>query len=201
MWIFQINIVTDCKPTVAHGDLRHDTDGRFPIDRVLFRAEKEIHGEITENNLKYRDNCWLPADNNMRAYFVINLGCEKMINVIQIVNTKNAQHRDRGTKSFKIFVSGPGSLTADIEVVSEVLPDPRNLHDPLPLHTFAFDQAVTTRFVKFQMNGDKHHHSGGVQYFNPTYIGMNSIYCHNPSPSPSKSKSKVQVKSPSRVQV
>ena len=161
---------------MSSGDLKNPTDGRFPIERVLFRAKKEVNGWITENNVKYQDNFWIPADNNKNAYFVIDLGCEKMINVIQIVNTKNAGHKDRGTKSFKIFVSGPGSFTADIEVVSEVLPDPTLLYDPLPLHTFAFDQAVTTRFVKFQMNGNKHHKSGGVQYFNPTYIGMHSNY-------------------------
>ena len=99
------------------------------------------------------------------AEFVLDLGCEKFINMLELVNTHSGSHRNRGTKEFKVSVSlyqaGPWD-----QVVFETLEDPREQTDPLPVLTFPFSSSseVSARFVKFNLIS-WYGWGGGLQYF------------------------------------
>ena len=43
------------------------------------------------------------------AEFVLDLGCVKDINMVELVNTHSGVHRDRGTKEFQV-----GVVTAEV---------------------------------------------------------------------------------------
>ena len=109
-------------------------------------------------------NYWL-APKQSSAEFVLDLGCEKISNMVELVNTHNGNHRNRATKEFKVSISnyqaGPWN-----EVVYETLEDSRNQTDPLPVQTFPFSLPfeVTARFVKFNLIS-WYGEGGGLQYF------------------------------------
>ena len=79
-----------------------------------------------------------------------------------MVNTHNAYHKDRSTKTFKVSLShhsnGPWT-----RVLQETLSDSRRASDPLPLLEFSITPKEA-RFVKFEMLS-YYGHGGGLQYF------------------------------------
>ena len=68
---------------------------------------------------------------------MLSLGCERTVNLVELVNTNNGWLRDRATKEFKVFISrslnGPWQ-----EVLHTTLVDSRRHPDPLPVQTFRF---------------------------------------------------------------
>ena len=47
---------------------------------------------------------WLPKTNSS-AHITIDLGCAQVVDNINLKNTHNAYHNDRGTKGFTILIS------------------------------------------------------------------------------------------------
>ena len=127
----------------------------FRVAKLLTKSNPEIFGE----------NYWLGPDQTA-AEFVLDLGCNKILNLVELVNTHSGSHRNRGTKEFKVSVSlyeaGPWD-----QVVFQTLEDPREQTDPLPVQTFPFSsgEEVSARFVKFNLIS-WYGRGGGLQYFN-----------------------------------
>ena len=78
--------------TVISGDV-YGNDDRWKVAHVLTRAKKEEWGK----------NYWALPDQTT-GEFILNLGCEKSYNAVELVNTINGENRDRGTKRFKVFL-------------------------------------------------------------------------------------------------
>ena len=126
----------------------------FDVTKLLTNSPVEIFGE----------NYWL-APTKSTAEFVLDLGCNKIVDEVELVNTHNGVARDRGSKEFQVSIShysaGPWS-----SVVHETLEDSRDQDDPLPVLTFPLssDIKVTARFVKFNLIS-WYGYGGGLQYF------------------------------------
>ena len=78
--------------TVISGDV-YDADDRWKVAHVLTRSKKEEWGQ----------NYWALPDKSP-GEFILNLGCEKAYNEVELVNTINGENRDRGTNRFKVFL-------------------------------------------------------------------------------------------------
>ena len=124
----------------------------FSVTNLLINAPLEIFGE----------NYWLAPNGQDSAEFVLDLGCEKTVNLVELVNTHNAQHRQRSMKEFKVFLSDSSTGPWE-EVVHQTLEDSRQQEDPLPVQTFSFSER-TARFVKFNQIS-YYGSTGGIQYF------------------------------------
>ena len=137
--------------------------GKWPecCEADAFRVEKLLTNSPEE---KYGENYWLAPDQTA-AEFVLDLGCNKILNMVELVNTHRSRDGNRGTKEFKVSVSpyqaGPWS-----QVLYETLEDPRQQTDPLPVLAFAFSSGteVSARFVKFNLIS-WYGVGGGLQYF------------------------------------
>jgi len=139
---------------VVRGDQYPNTDGFiFSITNLLTNAPLEIFGE----------NYWLAPNGQDRAEFVLDLGCEKTVNLVELVNTHNGFYRDRSMKEFKVFLSSDTSYGPWEEVLHQTLEDSRQQADPLPLQTFLFAER-TAQFVKFNQIS-YYGAGGGLQYF------------------------------------
>ena len=107
-------------------------------------------------------NYWLAKDHKNDAEVILSLGREVTVTGVEMVNTRNCHHRDRGTQEFKVHIGdtqeGPWHT-----IVSDTLPDERNM-DILPLHTFAADGLIGGSFVKFEQIS-RYGNGGGLQYF------------------------------------
>lgn len=140
--------------TEEHGTWPCCQKDTFSATKLLTNGRVELHQE----------NYWL-APQQSAAEFVLDLGCNKIVNMVELVNTHNGNHRDRSSKEFKVSIShypaGPWS-----SVVYESLEDSRDQEDPLPVLTFPFstDTEVTARFVKFNLIS-WYGEGGGLQYF------------------------------------
>ena len=86
------NTFLDCDVTVISGDV-YGNDDRWKVAHVLTRSKKEEWGK----------NYWALPDETT-GEFILNLGCEKSYNAVELVNTINGELRDRGTKRFKVFL-------------------------------------------------------------------------------------------------
>ena len=99
-----------------------------------------------------RVNYWLSTDGEAgdKAYFVLDLGCEKLFKGIRIRNTHNKNHNDRGTKKF-IFYSGDTEDGPWTELITGEIQDARNVKN-VPLEEFFLPEARTdiTSFIKFE---------------------------------------------------
>ena len=138
--------------------------GKWPecCEADAFRVEKLLTNSPEET---YGENYWLAPDQTA-AEFVLDLGCNKILNMVELVNTRRSRDGNRGTKEFKVSISqyqaGPWS-----QVVYETLEDPRQQAEPLPVLEFPFSSGseVSARFVKFNLIS-WYGSGGGLQYFN-----------------------------------
>ena len=133
------------------------SDFYFPVTNLLANAPLEIFGT----------NYWLAPDRQASAEFVLDLGCEKTVNMVELVNTHNSHRRDRSMKEFKVFLSDSSEGPWE-EVVHQTLEGSRQQADPLPVQTFPFTQRAA-KFVKFNQIS-YYGRGGGLQYF--TLTGM-----------------------------
>ena len=142
-----------CPVSVVSGD--HFTWPDYPEDTWA------VAKLLTNANREYYGNYW-SASGQDRAEFVLDLGCKKTVNLVELVNTHNAHIRDRSMKEFKVFLSDSSEGPWE-EVVHQTLEDSRQQDDPLPVQTFSFPER-TARFVKFNQYS-YYGASGGLQYF------------------------------------
>ena len=68
-------------------------DDRFTADKMLTLSLHEKHGNI-----------WLLPNKATGKGFMLDFGSVKPFNLIELVNTHNAQFKDRSTKEFKVYV-------------------------------------------------------------------------------------------------
>ena len=74
-------------------------DNRFVTTNVLQRNLREIHpAEIHDYS-----NYWLTPDRKP-GEFILDLGCERPITRVDIVNTHNSKYRDRSTRNFQVAI-------------------------------------------------------------------------------------------------
>ena len=76
---------------VVSGDM---FDQIFKVEFALHHAEKDEYGK----------NYYLTPGGQVGAEFLLDLGCEDSFNTVELVNTHNAQYRDRSTKRFQVFL-------------------------------------------------------------------------------------------------
>ena len=124
----------------------------WDVTNLLTNAPLEIFAE----------NYWLAPDRQDSAEFVLDLGCEKTVNLVELVNTHNGHHRKRSMKEFKVFLSDSSEGPWE-EVVHQTLEDSRQQADPLPVQTFSFSEGAA-KFVKFNQIS-YYGNGGGLQYF------------------------------------
>ena len=144
--------------TEDHGTWDCCPEDAFAVKKLLTKGAVEVHHE----------NYWL-APHGKPAEFVLDLGCNKIVNVVKLVNTHNGDHRDRSSKEIKVSISssraGPWS-----QVLHETLEDSRKQSDPLPVLSFPIyneddgEEEFTARFVKFNLIS-WYGGGGGLQYF------------------------------------
>ena len=67
-------------------------DERFTPENLMTKSLKEEHGK----------NYWLMKDKETGRGFVLDFGTVKIFNLVELVNTHNAQSKDRSTKEFKV---------------------------------------------------------------------------------------------------
>ena len=135
-------------------------DQRFPAKNI-FRDEKDVKGK----------NYWLSphGKEGSEAFFILDLGCEKIVRGFRIKNTHNAFHHDRGTQRFLIFGAGGGEEDGDqeevewVQLVNEGLEDPRHEHN-IPVKVFHLDKPRSVRFIRFIVVS-YFGSGGGLQYF------------------------------------
>ena len=138
-------------PSVVSGEF-YFNQATFKTDNILTTAPDD------EAKKKY----WL-GNNFKPATAILNLGCEKTVNMVELINTHNNVHRDRSTREIKIDVSkdekGPW-----VEVLKVTLEDSRGQKDPGPLQRFPFESKkakfVKIELVSWYLNG------AGLSYFN-----------------------------------
>ena len=68
-------------------------DDRFTAEKLLTRSLNEKHGNI-----------WLLPNKATGKGFMLDFGFVKPFNLIELVNTHNAQFKDRSTKEFKVYL-------------------------------------------------------------------------------------------------
>merc|ERR1712119_234316 len=134
-----------------HGIWDDIPEESFSVEKLLTNSNLEIFGE----------NYWL-AEDRSSAEFVLDLGCEKRVNTVELVNTKSGHYENRGTKQFSVSISQSSEAPWE-EVLQASLADPRDQTDPLPLQTFSFPM-MTARFVQFNLSS-WYGWGGGLQYF------------------------------------
>ena len=136
------------------------------VEGDFFSDAWGLHHLLTNSPLEiFGENYWLAPDHQDQdsAEFVLDLGCEKTVNMVELVNTHNGHPRDRSMKEFKVFLSSNSSDGPWEEVLHQTLEDSRQQADPLPLQTFPFTER-TARFVKFNQIS-YYGNGGGLSYF------------------------------------
>ena len=148
--------VLGCSVSVVRGDygtFNGHPEDTWDVTNLLTNAPLEIFAE----------NYWLAPETQDSAEFVLSLGCEKTVNMVELVNTHNGFVRDRSMKEFKVFLSSDSPDGPWEEVVHQTLEDSRQQTDPLTVQTFPFT-ARTAKFVKFNQIS-YYGKGGGLQYF------------------------------------
>ena len=103
-------------------------DHRFPAKNVF----------LNENDVKGK-NYWLSPNmkKGQEAFFILDLGCNKLVRGFLIRNTHNAFHHDRGTQRFNIFGAAEELDDDEDEVRWELLVDDQveepRYQNPIPV--------------------------------------------------------------------
>ena len=142
----------DCPVSVVREEYYIHSIYDHSVSQLLTNSPQEILGQ----------NYWLAPNGQQSAEFVLELGCSKQVNMVELVNTHNGDGGHMGTKEFKVFVSESSEGPWE-QVVHQTLEDSRNQPLPLPLQTFPFHD-LKARFVKFNQIS-YHGDGGGLQYF------------------------------------
>ena len=115
-------------------------------------------------------NYWLDKDQGGEREFYLKFDGEaRPLDMVVLVNTHNAHHRERSMKEFKVHLSD-GESPKFKEVVHQTLEDSRQQEDPLPVQTFSFPERKAT-WVHFETISYYGAHGGGLQYFAVKHSG------------------------------
>ena len=154
-------VILGCIVSVVRGD--HDTlsgphENHYSVSKLLTYGPKLTYGE----------NCWLAPKGKEEAEFVLDLGCKKKVNTVELVNTPKDNPENRSMKEFKVYLSksSDGPWT---KVVHQTLEKNSEQSDTPPVKRFSFTK-TKARFVRFKQKsfyGD----GGGLQYFTVTLSG------------------------------
>ena len=121
------------------------------MEKVLTWKQPEIHNQ----------NYWLAPDKTKNVGFILDLVETATIKSIFLVNTKNGNMKDRGTKKFKIYLSSKVDGIWE-EALDGELEDSRKMTEVKP-KKFKIKPTLA-RFVKFVLI-DYWGNGGGLQYF------------------------------------
>ena len=106
------------------------------------------------------------------GWVVINLGCAKDFNTVELAATTSEGHKDRFAK--KIIVSVGDSPRGEWkEVLSKTLADYRKHKGPMPLVTFSLEEMVNSQFVKLECT-EWYGQSCAFQYLNVKKSGKSN---------------------------
>ena len=147
-----------CDVTVVSGNIY---DRRFPVKHIF---TKEVIGR----------NYWI-TPRNKGGSFILDLGCDTNINMVELVNTKNAHYKNMGTRRFRMFVSSKDENGPWEEVLDKTLEDPRKQTEPLPVQKFRFTD-ILSKYVRFQVL-TWWGLGGGLQYFRVAGIACPKMVC------------------------
>ena len=145
----------ECKDVkVVSGDVLSD---KFAVENLLVYHDKDDEP---------KNIYWLGKEGQASS-FVLDLGCDRKFNLIELVNTHNNKARDRGAKDIKVSISktktGPWE-----QVFNTTLEDSRNQTEPIPLQKFKINNNKTTHFIKVEVP-TFFGKGGGLKYFKATY--------------------------------
>ena len=87
----------DCDVEVISGDILTN-DGKFKVE---FALQHDMEEEFGMNYWASPDH-WDIADG--AGAFILDLGCEDSFDTVELVNTHNADKKNRATKRFKVFL-------------------------------------------------------------------------------------------------
>ena len=131
-----------------------DYDHRFKAEYLLTRNSDDSESHMGRNY-------WLTPDRE-GGEFVLDLGCEKYINLVELINTHNADYRDRSTKRFQVFVSkkenGPWE-----KVLEKTLEDSTSDNHPYSVQHFQFSRKLAL-YIKFKVLS-YYGKGGGLSHF------------------------------------
>ena len=93
-------------PVVVSGVQGEWTHHGHPKDAFAIRnsLQKNKEGEKEQKDKYGFFNFWLLPDGAKNKGFILDLGFENILNLVQIVNTHSANWRDRATKELKVYV-------------------------------------------------------------------------------------------------
>ena len=131
-------------------DLPNLPENTFSVSKLL-----DYHPE-TEKTY------WLAPKRKKEVEFVLDLGCKKAVNIVELVNTPKDNPEDRSMGEFKVSLSDSSDGPWE-EVVGWTLEDSRKETDHLPVKKFPFKEKKAT-FVKFNQIS-YYGYGGGLQYF------------------------------------
>ena len=120
--------------------------GNADVKKLFMRNDEELD----------RENYWIGDS------FILDLNLERSIHTILLVNTHDADHRNRATAEFKVYISNDVTAYWE-EVLHETLPNTLNMKDPLPLMNFTITP-IKGRYVYFKVLSF-YGQGGGLQYF------------------------------------
>ena len=143
--------ILGCLTTVFSGDYYDFGGFDYPVKELLTRNDKERAA-----------NYWL-TPNGQDGEFILKLCKQKTVLSISLVNTHNANYRDRSSKEFKVYL-GDQSSGPWTQVLHDTLEDSRQQKDPLPILDFPITP-TKARFVKFELLSFYGNFGGGLQYF------------------------------------
>ena len=131
------------KPTSSCGNITVSWDkGR---KNVTFRAEHVL--TKGQENWAAGDsrapNYWLANDQESEQKFELDLGCERRIHGVTLVNTHAGLERNYGTKTFKLFCDGQ-KITERIQ-----LPNPLK-QDIVSEHNVLLNRPINCKVLRFQ---------------------------------------------------
>merc|ERR1712107_895502 len=136
--------------------------GRKEGHSCLKRKKSDFDCKEDEDESMQGRNYWLAPDGKT-GEFVLHLGCERIVNFVDLVNTHNSDNKDRSTKRFKVFVKKQDGNNWE-EVLDKTLPDTRR-------QKYFLDQVLTFQFdnkrallIKFKIL-DVYGKGGGLNYF------------------------------------
>jgi hypothetical protein len=125
----------------------------FQASNALFHAGKDT-----------ADNQWL-LPSKTKGGFTVDLGSEKPIIGVKILNTANGKKDLRGTADFSVYVGNKDKLNSMTLALSNTLKNIDGQSSP-SAETFSFAEKFTARYVSFQV--DSYLNKGaGLQYFSP----------------------------------
>jgi hypothetical protein len=114
----------------------------------IFPAKNLTDGRINDTGFPGSWSFWLASNENPVGEIIIDLGDQHVIDCLQLLNTQNRHHRDRGTKGFTFFTSSD-SKTYQKAVSGKLakLEEKLTADGPPKIETFIFPEH-SARYLK-----------------------------------------------------